>query len=130
MNLSREFWEVQKGLLLIGSDGSLRFTSAGRARYAPILAKYGFSISNASTLNGFIDVMGKVNSRELAENTQRFEEMLADPKISQEERDLIWAVLNREPQGPAAAEPRPLTVVFALQPVALQRAGSHVHDCG
>lgn len=97
MNLSKEFWDTQKGLMLIGANGSLRFTEAGLARYTPMLAKYGFSITNASTVNRFLEVMAKVNSRELAENTQRLEEMLADLETREDERHLICGILNREP---------------------------------
>lgn len=100
MKLSNEFWDTQKGLMLIGSDGSLRFTAAGRARYAPILAKYGFSIANATTLNYFIEVMGTANAGELAENTRSFEEILTDPETSQEERELVNRILNRKPEDP------------------------------
>lgn len=95
MKLSNEFWDTQKGLMLIGSDGSLRLTAAGWARYAPILAKYGFSIANATTLSRFVEVMGTVNARELDENTRRFEEILADPETSHEERELVNRILNR-----------------------------------
>lgn len=100
MRLSTEFWDTQLGLMLIGSDGSLRFTATGRARYAPLLAKYGFSISNVTTQNRFIEVMGTVNAGELAENTLKFEEILADRDTSQEERQLINRILKRQPEDP------------------------------
>src|SRR5579872_4534100 len=98
MNLSNEFWDIQRGLMLIGSDDSLRFTAAGRARYAAVLDKYGFSIANVTTLTRFVEVMGTVNAGELAENTQRFEEVLADPEASPEERELVNRILNRKPE--------------------------------
>ena len=63
MKLSDEFWQTQKGLLLVGEDGTLRFTAAGRAHYAPLLAKYGFSISNVKTLEKFREVMEELKAR-------------------------------------------------------------------
>jgi hypothetical protein len=81
--------------MLIGSDGWLRFTATGRARYAPLLGKYGFSIAKVTTLDRFVEVMGTVSAGELAENTRRFEEILADTETSQEERELVNRILNR-----------------------------------
>jgi hypothetical protein len=105
MNLTAEFWDTQKGLLLIGSDGSLRFTAAGKLRYAPLLAKYGFALQNISSAERFSQVMESVNAGELEENTQTFETLLCDPKTTAEEKALICRVLGRpEPLRPVRLE--------------------------
>jgi hypothetical protein len=98
MELTAEFWNHQQGLMLIGTDGSLRFTPAGRARYAPLFAKYGLALQNVTTRDDFIDKMQLVQAGEfdvkLAENTRQFEELLKDPSTSLEERALIRRVLG------------------------------------
>jgi|GEM_PF-4829143 len=94
MELTEEFWKTQRGLLLVGSDGSLRFTAAGRAKYAPRLAKHGFAITNVTTVERFREVMGVVLQRELAENTRQLERLLADPNTTEEERASIRRVLG------------------------------------
>lgn len=94
MQLSNDFWATQKGKLLVGETGELRFTAAGREFYAPLLAKYGFSISNVKTLEQFRDVMATVNAGELDENTQKLRRVLEDPNTSEEERAAIRRVLQ------------------------------------
>jgi hypothetical protein len=64
MKLSSDFWNSQKGLVLVGDDGAIRFTRTGRTRYAPLLAKYGFAIENVKTVERFRDVMGYINGGE------------------------------------------------------------------
>ena len=82
--------------MLIGSEGSLRFTAAGRAHYAPLFAKYGFSISNISDKEQFTEALGVVTAGELDENTRELERLLQDPDITDEERSLIGKILHRE----------------------------------
>ena len=40
MQISSDFWNAQKGLLLVGDDGAIRFTRTGRAKYVPLLAAF------------------------------------------------------------------------------------------
>jgi len=94
MKLSNDFWQTQKGLLLVSESGALRFTAAGREHYAPLLAKYGFSISNVKTLEQFREVMGPVNAGELEENTKEMHRLLNDPNTTAEERAMIKRVLS------------------------------------
>lgn len=94
ITLSDDFWQAHKGLLLVSETGVLRFTAAGRAHYAPLLAKYGFSISNVKTLEQFCKVMEPVNAGELDENTQEMLRLLNDPSTTAEERATIERVLG------------------------------------
>lgn len=94
MKLSEGFWNNQRGLLLVSESGALRFTSAGRAHYAPLLAKYGFSISNVKTIEQFRETMGVINAGELEENAREMMKLLDDPNTTPEERAAIERVLN------------------------------------
>lgn len=94
-----EFWEAQKGLMLIGSDGALRFTAAGRANYTALMAKHGFALETIRTQERFKEVMGVINSVEYEQNTRQFEELLRDPELTEQERSLINQILNRTPQA-------------------------------
>lgn len=94
MELPKAFWESQKGLLLVGENGKLRFTAKGRKFYTPLLAKYGFSISNVKTIEHFRDVMEVVNAGELDSNTRELMRLLNDPNTTPEEREAIKRVLS------------------------------------
>ena len=102
MKLSKEFWEEQKGLMLIGSGGSLRFTAGGKAHYAPMFAKYGFSISSISSKERLEEIMGWVIAGELDETTRQLEQMLRDPETRKEERDLINQILSISTDMPSS----------------------------
>ena len=80
--------------MLIGLDGSLRFTAAGRAHYAPLLTKYGFALENVKTRERFCEVMEEVNAYELDENTCKLEDLFNDPRTNGVERELIRKVLG------------------------------------
>jgi hypothetical protein len=99
MELSSDFWESQKGLVLIGNDGEIRFTRTGRARYAARFAKYGFALDNVKTVERFREVMGYVIVGELDANTLEFERLLNDPLTTEEERQLIRGVLTADRQS-------------------------------
>jgi hypothetical protein len=94
MNLPEQFWETQKGLLLVGEGGTLRFTGRGRAHYAPLFAKHGISISNVKTIDQFRSVMKPVNAAELDANTAELMRIMNDPLTTEEERATIRRVLN------------------------------------
>lgn len=94
LNLSPVFWNIHRGLMLIGDDGSVRFTAAGRAKFAPLLARYGFALDNISTVERWVEVYGEVNAREMQSNTTQLEALLSDPSTTDEERDSIRRVLN------------------------------------
>lgn len=75
-------------------SGTLRFTAAGRAHYAPLLAKHGLSISNVKTIEQFRDVMAPVNAGELDENAKKMRRLLNDPSTTPEERATLERVLS------------------------------------
>jgi hypothetical protein len=95
MALTEDFWAAYKGLVLVGLDGSVRFTAAGKTRFAPLLAKYGFALQNVLSTEDFCRVIGSVNAGELEENTLAFEKVLTDPATTPAERRLIERVLGR-----------------------------------
>ena len=95
MPLTEDFWTAYKGLVLVGSDGTVRFTAAGRTRFAPLLAKYGFALQNVLSTEDFCRVFKNVNAGEIEENTLAFEKVLADPATSPAERRLIERILGR-----------------------------------
>lgn len=90
----KDFWRSHKGLVLVSETGDLRFTAAGRAHYAPLLAKYHLSISTVKTLGQFQEVMGPVNAGELDDNTQKLLRMLDDPNTTDDERETIKRILD------------------------------------
>lgn len=94
MNLPEEFWQANRGLLLVDEAGELRFTARGRAHFASLMAKYGFSISNVNNLAQFCEVMGEVNAGELEENERAMRSLLEDPDTTEEERAAIRRVLG------------------------------------
>jgi hypothetical protein len=96
MNISTEFWKYQKGLVLVGSDGEIVFTRAGRTRYASILAKYGFALGNVKSLERFQKVLSDVNAGELEANTIELEKIMDDPLTNEFERDLIRCALTTD----------------------------------
>jgi hypothetical protein len=96
MELSSDFWNAQKGLMLVGDDGAIRFTRTGRTRYAPLLARYGFALDHVKTVERFREVMSHVNAGELEANTLELEKVLNDPLISAVERELIRRALATE----------------------------------
>ena len=100
MELSQNFWKAHQGLVLVGLDGSLRFTRAGRTKFAPRLAKYGYALANVKTYERFSEVMSHVNAGELEANNREFERLLASPGTSVEEREMIRAILGTD--GPQA----------------------------
>lgn len=95
MKLSNDFWDEHKGLLLVGvgTDSALRFTEAGRAHFGPLFAKYGFAITNVTTQERFVEVMGEVTAGELAENDRQLEALLNSPETNEEERAIIRQIL-------------------------------------
>jgi hypothetical protein len=96
MPLTADFWNAYKGLVLVGSDGTVRFTAAGKTRLAPLLAKYGFALQNVLSTEDFCRVFGRVNAGEIEENTLAFEKVLTDPATSPAERQLIERILGRD----------------------------------
>ena len=93
MDLSSDFWNAQKGLVLFGDDGAIGFTRTGRARYAPLLAKYGFALDNVKTVDQFLGAMSRVNAGELEANMLELEKVLNDPRTNADERELIRRAL-------------------------------------
>jgi hypothetical protein len=91
--LSSDFWDAYKGIVLVGNDGAIRFTRAGRARYAPLLAKYGFAIDQVKRVERFRDVIGAVIDGEIEVNTHLLEKALHNPLTSAFEREFIRRVL-------------------------------------
>jgi hypothetical protein len=88
MVLSSDFWNAHKGLVLVGDDGAIGFTRTGRARYAPLLAKYGFALDNVKTVERFREVISHVNAGELEANTLELEKVLNDRLTSEAQRAL------------------------------------------
>jgi hypothetical protein len=111
MNLSANFWKTHRGLVLIASDQTLRFTPAGRKHYAPRMAKFGFVLNNIQTYDRFCEVMNIVTEGELETNTRSLEAILQSPESSAVERELIRRVLGQ----PGAAYSR----IVASTPVLL-----------
>jgi hypothetical protein len=93
MQISSDFWNAQKGLLLVGDDGAIRFTRTGRAKYAPLLARYGFALDNVKTIQKFEELMSHVSYGELEENTRELEKLMNDPATSDVEREVIRRAL-------------------------------------
>jgi hypothetical protein len=93
MEISSDFWNAHKGLVLVGDDGAIAFTRTGRTRYAPLLAKYGFALDHVKTVERFCEVMSHVNVGELEANTLQLEKVLKDPFTSAVERELIRRAL-------------------------------------
>lgn len=93
MQISSDFWNAQKGLMLVGDDGAIRFTRTGRAKYAPLLARHGFALDNVKTIEGFVELMGRVNHRELEANTRELEKVMNDPATTEVEREVIRRAL-------------------------------------
>jgi uncharacterized membrane protein YukC len=94
MHLPEEFWNAYRGLILIESNGDLRFTAAGRAQLAPELAKYNLSISTIRTLPQLMEAMDYVVQRELDENDRKLRELLKDPELTAEEREILEEALS------------------------------------
>jgi hypothetical protein len=93
MQISSDFWNAQKGLMLVGDDGAIRFTRTGRAKYAPLLAKHGFALDNVKTIQKFAELMSNVNYGELEANTRELEQVMNDPTTGEAERELIRRAL-------------------------------------
>jgi hypothetical protein len=93
MEISNDFWNAQKGLVVVGDDGAIRFTRTGRAKYAPLLARYGFALDNLKTVQRFIEIMSHVNVGELEANTRALDKVLNDPATSVVEREVIRRAL-------------------------------------
>ena len=94
MDLSKLFWDRQHGLLLVSASGELVFTAAGRAHYAPLLAKHGFSVAKIKRLEQFRDVMSVLDASVLEETAREFMKLLDDPNTTPEERAAIERVLS------------------------------------
>ena len=99
MEFSQEFWNAQAHRVILGSDGSLRFTAAGRAHFAPLLARYGFSITNITTAEAFREAMGPVLHGELDQNTRDMEALLEHPDTSDADREVLLKILGRTPES-------------------------------
>jgi hypothetical protein len=93
MKISSDFWNVQRGLVLVGDDGAIRFTRTGRAKYAPLLARHGFALDACKTIQRFMDLMSHINHHALRANTRDLENFMNDPATSEFERDLIKRAL-------------------------------------
>jgi hypothetical protein len=93
MQISSDFWNEQKGLLLVGDPGAIRFTRTGRAKYAPLLARYGFALDNVKTIKKFEEHMSHVSYGELEANTRELEKVMNDPATSEVEREVIRRAL-------------------------------------
>jgi hypothetical protein len=102
MTLSNDFWKIHVGLVLVATDGTLRFTSAGRKHFAGRMAKFGFALQNIKTLARFAEVMSMVSEGELQANTQTFEQLLNSPATSREERAMIHRILGTTPAAGVA----------------------------
>ncbi len=93
MKLSTDFWNVQTGLVLVGDDGTLRFTRTGRVRYAPLFARYGFALDHVKTVERFCEVLHHVNTGELEANTIALQKVLNDPLAGEFEREIVRRAL-------------------------------------
>jgi len=93
MEISSDFWNAEKGLVLVADDGAVRFTRNGRAKYAPLFARHGYALDNVKTVERFVEVMTLVNHCELNANTREFEKLLKDPATSEAEREVIRRAL-------------------------------------
>lgn len=95
MELSKEFWDTQANRVIVGSDGSLRFTAAGRAHFGPLLARYGYTLEQVTTVETFKSVLEPVLAGELERNTQEMEALLISPDTTEAEQDLLLKILGR-----------------------------------
>ena len=103
MELSRDFWDAFKGLVLIDTRGGLHFSRTGYGRYAPLFAKYGFAVDAVKTIERFRAVLAHVNAGELEANTLELDRIRSDPATDEAERAWITRVLAEELPAPAVA---------------------------
>lgn len=94
MNLPEQFWQTQRGLVLVGPNGSLRFTSTGKQKYTALLAKYGFDLRSISTLERFRDAFKVVSAGELLSNERELRRLLDDPNTTEGDRQSIRRILE------------------------------------
>jgi hypothetical protein len=95
MELSSEFWVTQGHRVILGTDGSLRFTAVGREYFAPLLARYGFAINQITSVEAFKEAMGPVISGEVEQNTKVMEALLENPRATDADRQVLLKILGR-----------------------------------
>jgi hypothetical protein len=100
---SPEFWEYNQHLLKLDEQDRVYFTKEGKSYYRPLLAKWGYALSNIKTREQFRQVMLQINALELEENTAALREALDDPATTEEERALVRQLLGESNPVPAAA---------------------------
>jgi hypothetical protein len=93
MEIANDFWIAQQGMMLVGDDGAVHFTRTGRAKYAPLFARHGFALDNVKTVEGFVEIMSRINHLELEANTGELERVMIDPATTEVEREVIRRAL-------------------------------------
>lgn len=96
MDRNKKFWDAQRGLVLVTIDGALRLTQAGRALYAPFLAKHGFSPATLKTTAQFDAFLIHVNADILEAKFAELDRVLDDPATSKDACALILSMLAAE----------------------------------
>jgi hypothetical protein len=96
MELTKAFWDNHQGFVLVASDGALRFTRAGRARYTPLFAKYGFVLAKVRDAERFRAVIYQICLEKLKANTLQLGSLLDDPATPEDLRELIMRSLAAE----------------------------------
>ena len=96
MQIPSDFWNAQKGLMLVGDDGTVRFTRTGRAKYAPLFARHGFALDNVKTVERFVELVSWVNHRELEANARELDKVMNDPATTEVEREVIMRALTAD----------------------------------
>lgn len=104
---SKEFWEYNQHLLKLDEADRVYFTAEGKRQYRPLLAKWGYALSNIKTREQFRQVMLQVNALELEENTAALREALNDPNTTEEERALVRQLLGEATPAPVTASTKP-----------------------
>lgn len=106
---SAEFWEFNRRLLKLDTDGRVHFTAEGRATYRPLLARWGYALENVRTREQFRDVMLEVNALELQANDAALRAALEHPETTDAERQAVLELLGES--APRAAAPPHAQVV-------------------
>jgi hypothetical protein len=94
MELQKEFWDEFGSDLVIDSHGHVNFTPAGREKYSPLFAKWGYVLAHIRGADDFMRTLRRVQALEVEENNTKLMACLKDPRIPEKEKQFIRKVLG------------------------------------
>lgn len=112
--LRKEFWDINKRLLKVGSTGKLYYTQEGKAEYRALFANHGFALENVTSLDEFRRVMKSITAGQMEDSNAQMLRLIHDPSTPELDRILLCKVLKMAVPVLTAPAPLPSAEVVSM----------------